>query len=80
LTLGQLAPGYTSNVIFRTIIIGFYVAVAVAVGVAHGTAGLFVLGFFYAWTAAFVLLVVVGGGVVRDASRRRFPKERPTSS
>lgn len=55
--------------IWRSVIIAGYVALAIVVGIAYGGRGLVVLSYFYFWAGAWVAFLVVWGGAARAAGR-----------
>jgi hypothetical protein len=58
--------------IWRSMVAGAYVALAVVVGVAYGGRGLAVLSFFYFWAGAWVVFLLVWGRAARAAGRWNF--------
>jgi hypothetical protein len=73
--------------IWRSVIAGAYLALAIVVGVAYGGRGLAVLSFFYFWAGAWVVFLLVWGRAARAAGRWNFrrlqtaaPDQRSSSS
>jgi hypothetical protein len=48
-------------VIWRSVIVAGYIALAIVIGVAYGTRGLFILSFFYFWAGAWVVFLLAWG-------------------
>jgi hypothetical protein len=61
-------------VIWRSAIIGGYIALAVVIGIAYGTDGLTVLFFYYFCAGAWVAFVLVWGWVARAAGHWNFER------
>ena len=73
--------------IWRSVIVAAYVALAILVGVAYGGRGLFVLSFFYLWAGAWAAFLLVWDWVARAGGRWSFhrldrgpPRKRHGSS
>lgn len=58
--------------IWRSLLIAGYVALAVIVGIAYGGRGLLILGFFYFCSGASVLFLLSWNWASREAGRRYF--------
>jgi hypothetical protein len=61
-------------VIWRSVIVAAYVALAILVGVAYGGRGLLVLFFFYVWAGAWAVFLLVWGWVAGAAGRWHFQR------
>jgi hypothetical protein len=59
-------------VIWRSVIIAGYVALAILVGVAYGGRGLETLLFFYFYAGAWVVFLLAWNWASREAGRRYF--------
>ncbi len=55
--------------VWRSLVIACYAALAVLVGVAHGARGLLTLGFFYFCAGAWVAFIVAWNWASRQAGR-----------
>ena len=56
--------------VWRSLIIAGYAALAVLVGIAHGGRGLMTLGFFYFCAGAWVAFILAWNWISREAGRR----------
>src|SRR5690242_14936742 len=65
--------------IWRSVVAGAYVALAIVVGVAYGGHGLAVLSFFYFWAGAWVVFLLVWGRAARAAGRWNFRRLQTAS-
>jgi hypothetical protein len=63
-----------SVVIWRSVIVAGYVALAILVGIAYGGRGLFILSFFYFLAGAWVVFLLVWGWVAGAAGRWNFQR------
>jgi hypothetical protein len=61
-------------VVWRSLIIAGYAALAVLVGIAHGGRGLMTLGFFYFCAGAWVAFLVAWNWISRAAGRRHVQR------
>jgi len=69
-------------VIWRSAIIAGYVAFAILIGVAYGSRGLVILGFYYVWAGAWAAFLLLWGWAARAAGRwnyRRLDGPRSTA-
>jgi hypothetical protein len=64
-------------VIWRSVIVAFYVALAIVVGVAYGLHGLAILSVFYVWAGAWLVFSLVWGDVARAAGRWNYRRTEP---
>jgi hypothetical protein len=60
--------------IWRSVIVAGYVALAILVGIAYGSHGLAILSFFYFWAGAWVVFVLVWGWAARAAGRWHYER------
>jgi hypothetical protein len=73
-------------VIWRSVIVAGYLALAIAIGIAYGSRGLTVLLYFYLLAGVWAAFVFAWGWLAREAGRRHVerlneapPGDRPTS-
>ena len=58
--------------IWRSVIVAGYIALAIVIGVAYGTRGLFILSFFYFWAGAWVVFLLAWGWAAHAFGRWNF--------
>ena len=58
--------------IWRSVIVAGYIALAIVIGVAYGTRGLFILSFFYFWAGAWVVFLLAWGWAAQAVGRWNF--------
>jgi hypothetical protein len=59
-------------VIWRSVIVAGYIALAIVIGVAYGGRGLAILSFFYFWAGAWVIFLLAWGWAARAVGRWSF--------
>jgi hypothetical protein len=64
-------------VILRSTVAAAYIALAMVVTVAYGSAGLATLLFFYVWAAAWLAFVLAWGWAARAAGRWNYHRSEP---
>jgi hypothetical protein len=61
-------------VIWRSVIVAAYFALAILVGIAYGGQGLAILSFFYFWAGTWAVFLLVWGWAARAAGRWNYER------